>query len=186
MVGLNDFMRRSLMVKFDSHWQPLRNEDAHTAMVFGFLRHAPTSFALDPWLAEVLDRPAVGEPLDVSSFWPHYVSSEDDRAFTEPDVVIQADDGQPLLVVVEVKPAYGQHTADQLAREAVDAARQGKPERIAVVLVGADLGAPPELSAWESHAREALVADDMAEIALEFRYSSWARLAARDRSRCAH
>lgn len=165
------------VVKFHSHWQPLPNENAHTAMVFGFLRHAPTSLALDPWLTNTLDRPAAGRPLDTSSFWRPFASSEDGRVYTEPDVVIQADDGNPLLVIVEVKPAYGQHTYEQLEREAVDAARAENSARITVVLVGADLAAPPELPEWEAHARDTLAACDMAEVDVEFRYSSWASLA---------
>jgi hypothetical protein len=28
-------------MKFYSIWQPLKNEDAHTALAFGFVRHAP-------------------------------------------------------------------------------------------------------------------------------------------------
>jgi hypothetical protein len=36
-------------VSFLSRWQPLRDEDAHTALVFEFLRFAPTTVALDPW-----------------------------------------------------------------------------------------------------------------------------------------
>lgn len=164
-------------MKFESHWQPLRNEDAQTALVFGFLRHAPTSLALDVWLSDLLKRPATGSPLEVTSFWPRYPAGQDGGVFTEPDVVIDADDGQPLLVIVECKPLYGQHTPEQLAREAVDAARHLEPERVAVVLVAADPGAPADLPAWEQQARADLAADGMAAIQVDFLYSSWARLA---------
>src|SRR5688572_22230418 len=50
---------------FLSHWQPLRNEDAHTALVFGFLRHADPEYGLGPWLTSVLqrERPVTAAPL---------------------------------------------------------------------------------------------------------------------------
>lgn len=164
-------------MKFDSHWQPLRNEDAQTALVFGFLRHAPTTLALDVWLTDTLGRTATGSPLQVSSFWPRYPADNDGRAYTEPDVVIDADDGERLFVVVECKPFYGQHTPEQLAREALDASRHLGLDRLAVVLVGADVGAPGELAAWRSQAQAALAAGGMAEVTVEFRYSSWGRIA---------
>lgn len=160
-------------MKYDAHWQPLKDEDAQTALVFGFMRHAPASLTLDVWLEQALGRSATGAPLTVGSFWPRYPAGKAGGMFTEPDVVVEADDGQSLLVVVECKPAYGQHTAEQLAREAVDSARARKVERVAVVLVGADLGAPADMAAWEAHARDELAANGLGDVAVELRYSSW-------------
>ncbi|MDQ3608943.1 MAG: hypothetical protein M3459_08590 [Actinomycetota bacterium] len=163
-------------MKFDSNWQPLRNEDAQTALVFGFLRHAPTALALDPWLTETLGVDARGEALTPVSFWPHYPAQDPGQTYTEPDLVVKADDGKPVLVVVEAKPTHGGHTGEQLRREAVDVASRGAPTRVVVVLVGADLGPPVELGAWEESARAATHEAGLSEVAVEFKYSSWARL----------
>jgi hypothetical protein len=94
-------------MKFFSKWQPLRDEDAHTALVFGFLRHAPTSVALDVWLTRVLGREVRASRLKPESFWPSLISVVPGSSYTEPEIVFSVDDGQPLTVVVEVKPGYG-------------------------------------------------------------------------------
>jgi hypothetical protein len=51
-------------VKFFSRWQPVRDEDHLTALVFGFLRHAPAVAGIDAWLTLTLCRPVeVARPL---------------------------------------------------------------------------------------------------------------------------
>lgn len=164
-------------MKFESNWQPVRNEDAQTALVFGFLRHAGDRGPLDSWLSDMLERPVVAEPIEPTSFWPRYESEDTDQHHTEPDVVLQADDGRPLVVIIEAKPDFGQHVAAQLAREAVDVARGEAAARIAVVPVGADLGAPADVTAWREAVEQRLQEAGLGHVEVELRYSSWARLA---------
>lgn len=164
-------------MKFDSRWQPLKDEDAQTALVFGFLKHAPVQLALDPWLTAVLGRPASGQPLTRASFWPRYPANDGNGIYTEPDLAFEANDGEPLLILVEAKPAYGQHGVEQLAREVVDATLHLTPARIAVVPVGADLSAPSDLPLWQAVAVDRLHAAGSAGVAVEFHYSSWNDLA---------
>ena len=71
-------------MKFFANWQPLKNEDAHTALVFGFLRHAPADEALNPWLSDVLGHDVHVEQLQRADFWPRYPSEDQD--VTEPDL----------------------------------------------------------------------------------------------------
>ncbi|MCA1656685.1 MAG: hypothetical protein LC713_03075, partial [Actinobacteria bacterium] len=103
-----------------AHWQPLVDENAHTVLTFGFLRHAPPDSALNPWLSEVLQRAVTCQGLQADAFWPRYRSTVGGSVSTEPEVVFWARDSEPLLVVIEVKPWYGQHAIGQLRREAVD------------------------------------------------------------------
>src|SRR4051812_6116486 len=64
-------------LSFFTHWQPLHNEDAHTALVFGYLRHAPKSRALEPWLTATLRRAVKLPALPREGFWPGYLSGHD-------------------------------------------------------------------------------------------------------------
>jgi hypothetical protein len=164
-------------MKLYSRWQQADPEDARTALVFGFMRHASVGAALRPWLADVLERDVQElKPLLIDDFWPQMVSTFDGQQRTEPDLVFEADDGSPLLVVVEVKPGYGQHTLDQVKREIVDTINDARPERVALIMVGADLGEPPALETWRTKIAGELAARDLAAISFELRYSSWARL----------
>jgi hypothetical protein len=101
------------VVKFFATWQPLHNEDAHTALAFGFMRHAPTEEALAPWLAEVLGREVTPEPLEHENFWPTYGSVVESSQWTEPEI------GRARLVVRlcgrrghRLKSRAGQHRQD--------------------------------------------------------------------------
>lgn len=104
-------------MKYFSSWQPLIDENAHTALTFGFLRHAPPAAALEPWLSCVLERPVTAPPLGVARFWPRYQSIVEGHLWTEPELVLQADDGSPLTVVIEAKPGYAQQRREQVVRE---------------------------------------------------------------------
>ena len=116
-------------MKLYATWQPLVNEDAQTALVFGMLRHLPVERALIPWLQGVLGRAVKAEPLRPDSFWPRYDSVFDGANWTEPELVSEIDDGEPLLVIVENKPGFSGHRLEQLAREAVDTAKTEEPRR---------------------------------------------------------
>src|SRR4051794_30210440 len=107
-------------MKYFSNWQPLLNEDRHTALLFGFLRHAPVSSALNPWLSDVLGRPAQAAPLGQSAFWPTFPSRVPGSLLTQPELVFDAHDGAPITIVVEVKPGYAMLDLSQVAREVVD------------------------------------------------------------------
>src|SRR5713226_5000354 len=120
-------------MSFLSRWQPLRDEDAHTALVFGFLRHAPTHAALDIWLSRTLGRPVSAEQFERSCFWPTVPSVISGSHYTEPELVLAADDGAPLTVVVEVKPGYDMHAVEQIGREVIDVAYDSRERRIACV-----------------------------------------------------
>src|SRR5438045_2454534 len=129
-------------MSFLARWQPLHHEDAHTALVFGFFRHAPTHAALDVWLSRALGRPVTAEPFDRSCFWPTFASVIAGSQYTVPELVLPTDDGAPLTVVIEVKPGYDMHAAEQIGREMIDVAHDSRLERIACVMVGADLSRP--------------------------------------------
>jgi hypothetical protein len=163
-------------MKFFATWQPLRNEDAHTALVFGFMRHAPNELALDPWLSEVLGRPVTTQALGTEAFWPSYPSVVAGRTRTEPELVIDANDGRPLRVVIEAKPGFGQHDFGQIAREIVDVASADGADRVALVMLGADLGAPAEIEVWQHRLGAELNHYDVRGIEAELRYSAWALL----------
>jgi hypothetical protein len=163
-------------VSFYSRWQPLDSEDAQTALVFGFMRHAPPEVALAPWLTDVLGHPVTGGALAPGAFWPSVPSVLADHDRTVPDVVFEASDGQPLLVVIESKLGAGQHGFEQLVREAIDTAHATGAERLAVVMVGADIGMPPQTEGWELAIAKALVGEGLEGVDIMLRYSSWARL----------
>src|SRR5262249_30566750 len=88
----------------------------------------------------------------------------------------KADDGAPLLVVVEVKPGYDMHTVDQICREIVDAANTTGLKRVACVMVGADLGRPASTDGWELQALELAAGLLSDAIEVEVHYSSFAAL----------
>lgn len=168
-------------MKLYSVWQPLTSEDARTALVFGFLRHAPVDYGLTPWLSDVLGRPISAVALRPEHFWPRYISHVDGHQSTEPELVFDAveSDGRDLAVIVEAKPGYGMHRVEQLTREVVDTAR-GKPaERLVLIAVGADVGVPADIEAWRGAVRNALDAHGLKSVEAELHYSSWARLGRR-------
>ena len=137
-------------MSFYSRWQPLLDEDQHTALVFGFFRHAPVSIALEPWLCLVLGRSVTAEPLQPRSSWPLLPSIIEGSTATEPELVFDANDASgPLKVVVEVKPGIGMQTVEQLSREIIDVATVTGATRVVLVAVDADLGASASTSDWQ-------------------------------------
>ena len=161
-------------MKYFSHWQPLRDEDAHTALVFGFFRHAPTSIGLDVWLTRVLGRPVSAAGLAPPSFWPHLVSVVPGSSYTEPEIVLAANDPEPLTVVIEVKPGYGMHAIEQIRREVVDVASAHASSRVACIMVGADLSRPATTSGWETEVETAVAVHASHTVDVELYYSSFA------------
>lgn len=161
-------------MKFYSVWQPLKNEDAHTALVFGFLRHAPPELALQPWLQSVLGPPVKTNSLSIEHFWPPYPSSH--QEITEPDLAFPVDGGDSW-VIVEAKPSYQQHAASQLSREVIDTVAATGASHVTLIMVAADLGEPPEREAWEQHIR-AKLAESGLGAKMRLAYSSWADLGA--------
>src|SRR4051812_7008909 len=121
-------------MKYFSNWQPLSNEDRHTALLFGFMRHAPVLHALNPWLSLVLGRDVAAAPLEQGSFWPTFPSRVPGSLLTQPELVFDAHDGRPLTVVVEVKPGYGMLDLAQISREVIDTAAFRKASRVACVM----------------------------------------------------
>jgi hypothetical protein len=91
-------------MSFLAHWQPLRKEDDHTALVFGFLRHAPVEAALGPWLTDVLGRSVSRSALLSEDFWPRYPSLDEQTSATVPDLVFETDDGLTVLIEAKVGP----------------------------------------------------------------------------------
>ena len=71
-------------MSFFTHWQPLHNEDAHTALVFGYLRHAPATHGLEPWLTATFGRPLTAPSLEHESFWPAHLSGHEGQQRTFP------------------------------------------------------------------------------------------------------
>lgn len=164
-------------MKYFAHWQPLQDEDKHTALLFGFLRHAPLDAGLNPWLQATLGRPLEATPLAPSDFWPRYASLVEGSAHTEPELVFAASDGRPLTVVIEVKPGYGMLMLPQIAREVIDTANARGSQRVACVMIGADLAAPMDLPAWKAEVEAQLGAALPARnIEVELAYSSFASL----------
>jgi hypothetical protein len=163
-------------LRFYSRWQPLLDEDRHTALVFGFFRHAPASFALDPWLSEVIGRSVRSCPLEPQCFWPTLLSVVEGSIETEPELVFDVDDDVGRLrVVVEVKPGYGMHTIEQVTREVIDVAAPGRAPRIVLVMIGADLGPPREMIDWPERVAAAVTTRGF-EASTETRYSSFAQI----------
>lgn len=166
-------------MSFFAHWQPLVDEDAHTALTFGFLRHAPVEHVLQPWLAKVLerDRTVTVARLGRDDFWRSYESILHDSKTTVPELVFEANDGEPLVVVVEAKRGFGQQRLNQITREVVDVANvTNDARRVVCVMVGADLGPPMPISEWEAHVRDQLVVHSLPHVSCELRYASWASL----------
>jgi hypothetical protein len=124
-----------------SSWQPLVDENGQTALVFGFMRHAPVASALRPWLADVLGRNVSVQPIDAEHFWPRFRSIVDGYSWTEPDIVFGADDGGPVVVIVEAKPGPGGHTAEQLVREVIDTVHATDSQRVAMIPAGLQITA---------------------------------------------
>lgn len=165
------------MLKLFHIWQPLETEDARTAMVFEFLRHAPAEKGLSPWLSKVLGREATVSGLNVEDFWPQYQSIVDGHHWTEPELVFEAsDENGPFLVIVEAKPGFGMHDPAQLVREAVDTASAEKPTRIAVIAVGLDIGLPLDVPKWNDAIRSGLDLHGLGEVESVLAYSPWAWL----------
>jgi len=164
------------LVGFLTHWQPVRDENALTALVFGFLRHAPNASALDRWLTSTIRRPVSALSLERSSFWPSLSSIVDGSQFTEPELIVAADDGAPLTIVIEVKPGYSMFDVDQLSREMIDVAHAMGTRRVALVMVGADLGPPLSSIGWEERIRREAEATLPFPIEVSLHYSSFAEL----------
>src|SRR6266849_8616996 len=161
-------------MSFYSRWQTLIDEDRHTALVFGFFRHAPVSIALEPWLTQVLARPVRPQPLRPGSFWPVLPSIVAGWTSTEPELVFDAsDDVGPLKVVVEVKPGSEMHTFEQISREVLDVATVTGASRIALVMIGADLGPPATTVDWPSRLAAEVLRRGLA-VETETGYSSFA------------
>jgi hypothetical protein len=169
-------------VKYLSNWQPLVNEDRHTALLFGFMRHAPID-ALNSWLSSILDRPVEATPLGQHAFWPNLPSVMPGSVITQPELVFDADDGSPVTVVVEVKPGYDMLELGQICREVVDVANARSALRVSCVMVGADLNPPMDLGMWRKAVAQSL-RENLPEHAVEaeLAYASFASLgrAARD------
>jgi hypothetical protein len=162
-------------VKLYQNWLPLVFEDHQTALVFGALRHLPGEQALEPWLSQVLERPVTAGPLMVEHFWPRLSSIVEGSTVTEPELMFDADDGKPLLVVIENKPWMRGHTLEQTAREVVDAAASRSAKRVALVMVGADVSPPMDLGGWRKQVAAALRTHGL-KAQVELRYSSWAAI----------
>lgn len=162
-------------MKLYSVWQSRMDEDGQTAMVFGFLRHVAPELALDHWLAGVLGERVHAEALEPEDFWPLYGSQIDGQHWTEPDVVIELQDGR--LVIVEAKIEYDAHTAEQLARELIDTAHARGATNLTIVALGPDLGPPAR---FDDLRRETAVKLNThgAQITWDLVYSSWASLGA--------
>lgn len=170
-----------------SRWQPLVDENAHTALTLGFMRHAPTALALEPWLSKILERGISAAPLTRKAFWPTYPSVVEGSTSTEPELVFLVDDGAPLTIVIEAKPGYAQQMLEQITREVVDTAHNTSSERIACIMIGADLGPPMPLDEWQAHVASELARHGLADVRCELRYAAWASLghAANDCARSA-
>jgi hypothetical protein len=174
--------------KFYSNWQSLvsATEDAQTALVFGFIRHAPVEVVLKPWLEDVLgpDGDLDVLPLAPTDFWPDYPSIVDGSLWTQPELVFRVSDGEPLLVVVENKIHDKDHAFEQICREVIDSANHEHATRIALVMIGPDFSCPYPIKSWQGGLREALRKSGLPAVRARLYYSSWARLGQRI-SRCA-
>lgn len=163
-------------MSFYARWQPLHDEDQLTALAFGFLRHAPVSLALEPWLSRVLDRPVTAEPLRPSAVWPLFPSVLEGSTATEPELVFDANDAVgPLTVVVEVKLEIGMQTIGQLSREVVDVTTHTGAARIALITVDPDPGNSTSVSNAEEQVRERVRAHS-GEVEAQIYHSSFAEL----------
>lgn len=164
-------------MSFYSAWQPLVDEDAQTGLVFGFLRHAPPDRALTPWLEETLGRTVSPQPLSVHSFWPPYESIIPGHKRTVPELVFRAQqEAGALVVAVEAKRLPDGHDLEQLVREAVDTANMTHADRLALIMVGVDIGKPSHLHEWVQTIRAAMADHELGGVDVELCYSSWAQL----------
>lgn len=163
-------------MSFYGHWQPLIDEDAHTALGFGFLRHAPKSAALDAWLSDIFQRPVQTDGIAQDDFWPGFRSVTAGSFWTVPELVFRARDPEPLTVVVEVKPGFSMHVLEQIQREVVDVAAALSAARISCVMVGADLARPPETAEWNTLISGERMSASAGAVSFELHYSSFARL----------
>src|SRR4051794_14340325 len=164
--------------KFYAVWQPLggATEDAHTALVFAFLRHAPADAALAPWLNDVLDGDVTVGKLEIDAHWPDY-----DSAFggtiTQPEFSFRvACDGRPRLIVIENK-IYEPHTLQQTRRELIDSARAYGTMDVTLLLIGVHGQCPYNLSEWADDIRASAATYGVADHTLDLRYSPWSLVA---------
>jgi len=164
-------------MKLYSIWQPLDTEDDRTALVFAFLRHAPIQPGLSAWLSEVLGKNVNASQLEPQDFWPQYTSHMPKHRHTVPELAFEANDGEPLHIIVESKPGYGMHETDQLVREVVDAAHEAPAARIALIAIGADLGvSEAQCAEWQLAVDAGLRAHGPPGTVATVHYSSWAQL----------
>jgi hypothetical protein len=122
--------------KFYRLWQPLdgASEDVHTALVFGYLRHAPAKAALAPWLTHVGEPVAVDE-LELDAHWPDYESVFGGTT-TQPELAFSAAIGGRMRLIVIENKIYEPHTLDQTHRELIDSVRKGDAIDATLVMVG--------------------------------------------------
>ena len=73
----------------------------------------------------------------------------------------------------------GGHDLPQLVREAVDSALATGAQRLAVIMVGVDIGQPPQLPDWQGAINAGLHKHGLGHVQAELRYSSWAQLGRR-------
>ncbi len=163
-------------MKYYTRWQPLIDEDAHTALTFGFMRHAPIDVALAPWLSEVLHSNVVPSPLMPQSFWPRFPSVVDGSAWTEPELVFDAHDGKPLVVVVEAKLGFDAQRLEQVSRELVDVINDCQCPRIALIMVGPDPARSMPLRDWRAQLAATMATHGYPETCFQIEYASWASL----------
>ena len=86
-------------------------------------------------------------------------------------------DGGDAWVIIEAKPLYHQHASQQLTREVIDTVAATGASKVALIMVGADLGGHPDQAAWEQQIKSELYARRL-EANVGLAYSSWAQLGA--------
>jgi hypothetical protein len=124
-----------------------------------------------------LGRPVTAEPPEPHAFWPSYASVLDGHHRTEPELVIRAADNLgALIVIIEAKPGFEQHTEAQITREIIDVARATGCGRAALIMLGADRFEPANVSVWRDGLREARLTHGLADLGVELHCSSWARI----------
>lgn len=129
------------MTSWRSVWQRADSEDERTALVFGFLRHAPVDVALQPLLEGILGVAVRVDPLERRHFWPAFPSGS---GRVIPDLCFPAAvAGERAMVVVEAKRTTEPHPRVQIRAEAAAAARDSsRPDLVVVLTVGSrgDIG----------------------------------------------
>lgn len=164
--------------KFYAVWQPLAgaSEDVHTALVFGFLRHAPADAVLTPWLGKILDGDVAADGLDFDAQWPDYRSAFGGQT-TQPELTFSiTKDGRRRLIVIENK-VYEPHTLAQTRREVIDSARARPPMDVTLVMVGVDGRCPYDLAAWADDTRATANQYGITDVDLDLAYSPWSLIA---------